>query len=103
MPTPDWIAHAVPFAALVTKNPPSNRPLATRLGEQTIVGVIAALSVLQFQAGKQSEELRALRAEIADQRTDARSARAELETKIESLRAEMYKPILSSPIKRLSR
>jgi hypothetical protein len=37
----DTITHIVPFAALMATNPPKNRPLLTRIIEQTLVGIIA--------------------------------------------------------------
>jgi hypothetical protein len=39
-PDPSWV-HWIPFAALIAKQTPPNRPMTTRILEQLFIGVIA--------------------------------------------------------------
>lgn len=42
----NWATQHIPFMALMASKPPPNRPMLTRLSEQTVVAVVAAAIAL---------------------------------------------------------
>lgn len=87
----DW-HQLIPFAALMSQQVPPNRPALTRLSEQVIVGAVSAIGALQVQQARHDSEIAAIQRELARIVIQQDKTRDELMAKIESIRADLYKP-----------
>lgn len=85
-PDPSWY-HWLPFAALMVRNAPPNRPMVTRILEQSLVGIIAGIGgayvTIKVTLAVQDVQIHNLQGQI--QVTEAR-----LTDEIKELRAQMY-------------
>lgn len=88
----DAIFHSVPFLSLMSSNPPSNRPLLTRLSEQSIVGIVAAFVALQVSMARQSEQIETLRSAVRDLQKSNEDQRREIRDEIARMRGDLYAP-----------
>lgn len=93
-----WLSHNVPFMALVMGQTPShNRPLATRITEQLVVGLIAGTASLYVSDARQEDRLAVLAdrlratTETVDKQAQKLESRIDrLDSKIDTVRNEMY-------------
>lgn len=85
-PDPSWY-HWIPFAALMSENLPPNRPLMTRILEQSLVGIVAGIGgayvTIQITNAVQDVQIRALQEQV-------RVTEMRLSEEIKELRAQMY-------------
>jgi len=83
---PSWM-HWIPFAALVTRNAPPNRPLLTRMIEQGAVGLVAGVGgsyvSLAINSAVQDVQIKSLQAQIS-------SSENRMTDEIRELRTQMY-------------
>lgn len=86
------IFSSVPFLSLLSAEVPKNRPLLTRLSEQTIVGVVAAFVALQTMQARQEEQISALRRTVERQERQTEEARRELREEIATMKRDLYTP-----------
>ena len=84
--------HCVPFLSLLTSNPPQNRPLLTRLSEQTLVGIVAAFVALQAMQARQAEQINELRVALKENQRLNEDARRELRDELAAMRRDLYAP-----------
>lgn len=86
---------AVPFMALMTTNPPPNRPMLTRIIEQGTVGVMAAAVTFYAAQQRQAEQIAQLSAQAHRDREEFKTEQRILSAKIDSLTlmvAELRRP-----------
>jgi hypothetical protein len=88
----ETLYHVIPFLSLMSENPPENRPLLTRLVEQSLVGVVSGFLAIQVTQARQEEQLRALTTAITKQEQQAQRERDDLKATIDRIRADMYIP-----------
>lgn len=77
----------LPFAGLADKDPPPNRPMLTRIMEQSLVGIIAGIGgaymTIQITNAVQDEQIKSLQQQL-------RNTEVRLSEEIKELRAQMY-------------
>lgn len=84
--------HVIPFLGLMSENAPENRPLLTRIIEQSFVGLISgAVSVVSVLT-IHGERIDALREVVREERILTARERQELRERIERVRADLYIP-----------
>ena len=70
----EWSIHHLPFFALMSTPKPENRPLATRLLEQTLVGIIASIigasGALYIENIRQEEQLKTVNSTLMEIRVE---------------------------------
>jgi len=78
-----WAAQHIPFVALAVEKSPPNRPLLTRLSEQTLVALISAgialyvnNAVLNTQFTQLTKEVQALTVTVNEMKRDLYVPRA---------------------------
>lgn len=81
----NWIIENAPFFALMAAHPPANRPMLTRVVEQSTVAIIAAALTLYTTQQRQAEQIAALSAQVARDRDDFKADQRKLEAKIDAL------------------
>lgn len=85
-PDPNWY-HWIPFAALMARNTPPNRPLMTRILEQSLVGIIAAIGgayiTIQITNAVQDVQILYLREQLV-------ATEIRLSDEIKEVRSQMY-------------
>jgi len=75
----NWAANNLPFVALVAgQHPPHNRPLLTRITEQTLVAIIASAMTIYVDNAKQDEKITALTNVIYEMKNDIKDMRHDL-------------------------
>ncbi len=86
-PDPSWL-NWLPFAALMAKEIPPNRPMTTRIIEQIFIAVIAgaggAYLTIQITLAVQDNKITTLQQQVHDNRESARQD-------IRELRERMYR------------
>jgi len=77
-----WVGTHLPFAALVTGKAPENRPMLTRLADQAIVGVVAAIFAIWANNIRQEDRITQLTQSVT-----------QLTATVEMMRHDLYQPI----------
>lgn len=84
-PDPSWL-HWLPFAALMAKETPPNRPMTTRIIEQIFIAVIAgaggAYLTIQITLAVQSNQISTLQQQVRENRESARQDIRELRERL---------------------
>ncbi|MDP2026460.1 hypothetical protein [Sulfuriferula sp.] len=84
-PDPSWL-HWLPFAALMAKETPPNRPMTTRIVEQVFIGVIAgaggAYLTIQITLAVQDNKITTLQQQVQENRESARQDIRELRERL---------------------
>jgi len=102
MPSFEQLMHCVPFMALMSKDPPANRPLLTRLMEQSMVAVAAAAIAITGTIHHQNTHIEQLAGALISERSENTLLRKELHEAIEEIKgADNYpcKPVLKKGVK----
>ena len=81
----DWINHNVPFMALMAIATPPNRPLLTRLAEQSIVGILAAAITMYSTLQRQQDSIDRLTETLKTERIETRAAIDRINQRIEQI------------------
>lgn len=91
-------AHWFPFLALMVKDAPPNRPMLTRIIEQSTVGLLAAALALYVDNERQNDTLVVMGRDMTTMATTISSTTIRLEAqidkldrKIDDLQKEVYK------------
>ena len=85
------LAHIVPFLALTAKHPAvrlENRPLLTRLIEQSTVGFVAAAIAIYANDVRQSEQIQTIKVSMERDHQDMKEIKSELLAEIRLVRSE---------------
>lgn len=82
---PNWLLQNAPFFALVSASPPPNRPMFTRLIEQSTVGIVAAAITLYATQQTQATQITNIAALAHRDREELRAEQRELARKIDAL------------------
>lgn len=84
-PDPSWL-HWLPFAALMARNTPPNRPMMTRIIEQIFIAVIAgaggAYLTIQITLAVQDNKITTLQQQVRENRETSRQDIRELRERL---------------------
>ncbi len=90
-----WMIENAPFLALMAAHPPANRPMLTRIIEQSTVGLLAAAFTFYATQQRQAEQIAQLAAQAHRDREEFKTEQRILSAKIDSLTlmvAELRRP-----------
>lgn len=80
-----WMIENAPFFALMAAHPPANRPMLTRIIEQSTVAIIAAALTLYTTQQRQADQIANLTAQAHRDREEWRTEQRNISAKIDSL------------------